>query len=455
MVLGMGRSGQAAASLILAAGAQPVLADDVVERLHQDSVRRLVEAGAILGGVESLSAVSLVVTSPGVPIRHPVLAGARSRGIPVWGELELAYRRCPAPILAVTGSDGKSTTCSLLAHLIAAAGRSVALAGNIGTPLSAVVHSMDPHGLVVVEVSSYQLETTTSFKPWVAGLLNVAPDHLERHGSLEEYARTKARVFAFQGPDDWAVINADRPGLRDCCPNNKARPLAFSARGTVAGGACVAERWLVQVDRGSVLPVLPVERLAIPGHHNVENALAALAMILPLGIDVSRLAKGLESFRSLPHRLEPIGVARGVRYVNDSKATNVHAAATGLCSVPAPVILLAGGKDKGLSFDMLAEAARPRVRLVITYGEASRRLARALAPVVRTRQAPDLPAAVQEAAALAVAGDTVLLSPACSSFDAYGSFEERGDHFRALVRSLPGFTAVNDVTAVPTMAEGS
>ena len=438
LVVGMGRSGTAAASLVLAAGGTPVLVDDAPAQLTKPAVEALVARGAVRAGMEPLTQVSLVVTSPGVPGSHPILADARNKKIPVWSELELAFRYCACPVLAVTGSDGKSTTCALLAHLIASAGRKVVLGGNIGTPLSALVQSITREAFAVVEVSSYQLESSTTFRPWVAALLNVAPDHLERHGSLTAYAQAKARIFACQGPGDSSVVNADRPGLQDLIPATAATRLHFSARGPVDAGACVTDGWLSQVDDSGARRILSADLLPLPGLHNVENALAALAMALPLRLTVDSLAAGLHSFKALPHRIELVATVRGVRYINDSKATNVHSAVTGLVSIRSPVVLLAGGKDKGLSFEPLAEATRKRVKSAIVYGEAAARLESALEPVVPTLRVRDLAAAVEAAAAGAVAGDVVLLSPACSSFDAYGSFEERGEHFRALVLALPG-----------------
>lgn len=439
LVMGMGRSGHAAASLILAAGAVPLLADDAPEQLASPAVDALMAEGARRAGDDALDAASLVVVSPGVPGSHPILAAARMRRVPVWGELELAYRYCPARMLAVTGSDGKSTTCALLAHLLSVSGKNTILAGNIGTPLSALVSQLSPDTYAVVEVSSYQLETAERLRPWIAALLNVAPDHLERHGSLEDYARVKARLFARQGPGDWCVVNGDRPDLAGVVPETGACVLTFSATQAVRDGAFVREGWLCQAEGGQSRAVLPLRELSLPGHHNLENALAALAVLLPLALPVERLAEGLRSFRGLPHRIEEVGTVRGVRYVNDSKATNVHAASTGLASMSGSIVLLAGGKDKGLSFAPLADAARGRVRVVIAYGQAGPRIARELSAALPTRCVDDLAAAVTTAAEEARPGEVVLLSPACSSFDAYRSFEERGDHFKALVRALPGF----------------
>ncbi|MBN1424265.1 UDP-N-acetylmuramoyl-L-alanine--D-glutamate ligase [Candidatus Fermentibacteria bacterium] len=442
LVVGMGRSGQAAASLLLGEGAYPLLADDDGGKLRHPVVEALIAAGAAVAEADAVAAVSLVVSSPGVPPAHPLLTAARERGIPVWGELELASRSCRAPLLAVTGSDGKSTTCAMMAHLIATAGREVVLGGNIGTPLSSLVSSLPCNGLAVVEVSSYQLETTESFRPWVAGLLNVEPDHLERHGSLDAYARAKARIFGRQGPGDWAVINGDRAGLGALVPAAGATVLEFSTRRSIPAGACLMEGWLTHVWRGERQRILRAGDLPVPGHHNVENALAALTMVLPLELRPEHLAVGLSSFRALPHRLEPVGTVAGVDFVNDSKATNVHSAAAGLASMERPVVLLVGGKDKGLSFAPLAEAARNRARMAFAYGEAGVRLAEALALAVPAERVVDLVAAVHAAARSARPGDVVLLSPACSSFDAYGSFEQRGEHFRELVMALPGYAPV-------------
>lgn len=445
LVVGMGRSGVAAAELILACGGRPLLYDDRSEALATEQVRALREAGASVWA-GSLEQVSVVITSPGVPLSHPLLAEAAARGLPIWGELELASRHCTLPTVAITGSDGKSTTCSLVAHLFRAGGVPAHLAGNIGIPFSTVVLARPTEGVVVLEVSSYQLESTVSFRPRVAVLLNLAPDHLERHGSMEAYGRAKARIFQNQGPGDWQVINADRPNLRALLPRTGASTLLFSVTSPVEEGACLQEGWFVQVSGGRAVRVLPASQFPLRGQHNLENAVAALASVLPWGLPPELLAEGLRSFRALPHRLEPVGRVRGALYVNDSKATNVHAATTGLKSFSGPVVLLVGGKDKGLDFSPLAQLCPGRVRVAIAFGEAGPRLAETLRPVTSVMEARDLAQAVDLAASVAREGEVVLLSPACSSFDAYGSFEERGEHFKRLVSSLSGFCPHGDET---------
>jgi UDP-N-acetylmuramoylalanine--D-glutamate ligase len=343
------------------------------------------------------------VKSPGVPAQAPLVAAARARGIPVWSEVELGSRLLPNPILAVTGTNGKTTTSELLGAMLGAP-----VAGNVGRALCELDGAVDPDAWVVVEVSSFQLEDVDTFRPRVAVLLNLEPDHLDRHGTFEAYAAAKLRVFEQQQADDVAVVPR---GFR-AVPGD-ARRVEFAA--------------------DDELPAEP----SIPGEHNRENAAAAVAAARAAGVEEGAIAKALADFPGVPHRLELVAERGGVRYVNDSKATNVAAALRALAAYDAPILLIAGGRGKGESFAPLAHAARGRVRRAFLIGESADELAAALGDVPHERSG-DLEAAVRAAAAEARPGEIVLLSPACASFDQFRDFEARGDAFREAVREVQG-----------------
>jgi UDP-N-acetylmuramoylalanine--D-glutamate ligase len=394
LVLGLGRSGIAAAAALERRGVRVIRADREPPR------RAVAEADASLDGVE------LLVKSPGVPGEKPLVSEARRRGIRVWSELELGYRLLGNPILAVTGTNGKTTTCELLGAIFSAAGREVAVAGNVGRALTGLDGVLGPDAWVVCEVSSFQLEDVEEFRPRVAVLINLEPDHLDRHRTLEAYREAKLRIFENQREDDVAVVPriwGQTPGM--------ARRVTF--------------------DAADPLPAEPL----IPGAHNRENAAAATAAARAIGIGDDAIAEALRAFPGVPHRLELVAEVGGVRYVNDSKATNVAAALRGLATYGAERLrLILGGSLKGESFRPLAEALAPNVRSVHLIGEASDALAAELERAgVRYERDGDLEHAVRAAATLAEAGDVVLLSPACASYDQFASFEERGDAFRELV----------------------
>ena len=409
LVLGLARSGEAAA-LALARRGIDVLGVDRNEELDASRLRAAsveVELGAESPAL--LEGVDLLVKSPGIPSAVPLVASARERGVPVWSEVELGYRILDNPILGVTGTNGKTTTTELLGAAFRAGGRPVAVAGNVGRPLTGLDAELEREAWVVCELSSFQLEDVEAFRPRVAVLLNVTPDHLDRHGTMESYREAKLRVFENQGPEDAAVV-----------------PRGF---GAVSG----AGRRL-EFDRGDELPAEP----RIPGEHNRENAAAATAAGRAAGLSDEAIASALASFSGVPHRLELVREHGGVRFVNDSKATNPEAAERGLSAYPPGVRLILGGSLKGSSFRSLARAARERsVERAYLIGQAADEIAGALAaegvPFVRCG---DLETAVRQATGDASAGDVVLLSPACASFDQFRDFEERGDRFRELVEAL-------------------
>jgi UDP-N-acetylmuramoylalanine--D-glutamate ligase len=365
-----------------------------------------------------------------------VIAAALERGVEVMGEMELAWRGLPNRFVGVTGTNGKTTTVELLGHLYRTAGEPVAVAGNVGTALSELVGEVDPEATIVCECSSFQLEDTTEFAPECAVFLNLAPDHLDRHGDLEHYLAAKLRIFANQGNDDVAVYNAGDPFAAGTDLGGCARRIAFCH-----GAAPDCE---VAVAEGTIFydgePLLPVAELGLFGEHNVANAMAAAAAALAMGIDRDAVREGLRSFAGVPHRLEPVAEIGGVRFVNDSKATNVASAAVGIRAFAGGVHAILGGSEKGEPFDPLVDPLVERVAACYLVGATAERMARELAPAVEKgvelHRCADLEDAVRRAAAAAQPGDVVLLSPACASFDAFENYEARGDRFREIVGEL-------------------
>jgi UDP-N-acetylmuramoylalanine--D-glutamate ligase len=355
----------------------------------------------------------------------------------VLGEVELAFRTMTAEFIAITGTNGKTTTTALTGALVAESGRPVLVGGNIGRPLAAEALGFAPDGWVVAEVSSFQLETTDAFRPRVAAVLNVTPDHLDRHGTLAAYTDAKARIFRRQGPGDWAVLNADDPGATGLASQVGARLLWFSRRAPVAEGAWVRDGWVTLRLGGEDRPICPVGEIRLRGAHNLENVLAATACAGAIGVAPERLRDAIGAFRAVAHRIEWVRDRGGVAYYNDSKGTNVDATLKALAAFDEPIVLIAGGRDKGQRFDALAEAARGRVKAAILIGEGRATMGPALGAVTRVENAGDMRDAVRRAAAAAAPGDVVLLSPACASFDMFRDYEHRGAVFTEEVRALP------------------
>ncbi len=440
-VVGLARSGIAACRLLLELGARVTGTDARAADALPTEARALGPDGVrlVVGGhpEAAFEGAELVVVSPGVPADHPALAGCRARGVPVLGEVELAYRTMTAEFVAITGTNGKTTTTALTGALLQESGRPVLVGGNIGRPLAAEALRFPAAGWVVAEVSSFQLETTDAFRPRVAAVLNVTPDHLDRHGSLAAYAEAKARIFRAQGPEDWAVLNADDPGAASLAPCVRARLLWLSRRQPVTQGACVREGWVTLRLGSGDRPVCPVDDIFLRGAHNLENVLAATACAGALGVQPDRLRAAIRAFRAVPHRLEWVRDRGGVAFYNDSKGTNVDATLKALAAFAEPIVLIAGGREKAQRFDALADAARGRVKAAIVIGEGRATLGPALRAVTHVEDAASMAEAVRRAAALAVAGDVVLLSPACASFDMFRDYEHRGAVFVAEVRALP------------------
>jgi UDP-N-acetylmuramoylalanine--D-glutamate ligase len=436
LVVGLARSGQAAARLLALRG-ETVRA---VDSGHPEGAAGLegigVEVFLDTDGLTELEGTRTVVKSPGVPREAAVIAAALERGIEVVGEMELAWRALPNRFVGVTGTNGKTTTVELIGHLYRSAGEPVAVAGNVGTPLSQLVDSVEPEATVVCECSSFQLEDTASFAPECAVFLNLAPDHLDRHAGLESYLAAKLRIFANQGNDDVAVYNADDPFVAGTDLGGCGRRIAFCTGAAPDCEVALAEGTIFYRDE----PLLPVSELGLFGEHNVANAMAAAAAALSMGLDREAVREGLRSFAGVAHRLEPVAEIEGVRFVNDSKATNVASATVGIRAFEGGVHAILGGSEKEEPFAPLLGPVRECVRACYLIGATSERMARELAPAVTAgvelHRCADLEDAVRRAAAAAAPGDVVLLSPACASFDAFDDFEQRGDRFREIVAGL-------------------
>jgi UDP-N-acetylmuramoylalanine--D-glutamate ligase len=436
LVVGLARSGCAAARMLARRGEEVRGVDSGHPSAAAGLAAQGVEVLLDTDGVAQLDGTRTVVKSPGVPRETPVIADALERGLDVIGELELAWRAIPNRTVAVTGTNGKTTTVELLGHVYRTAGEPVAIAGNVGTPLSELAGSVEADATVVCEASSFQLEDTTAFAPECAVFLNLAPDHLDRHADLDAYLAAKLRAFANQGNDDIAVYNADDPALAGADLGGCGRRVAFCHGAAPDCEVALAEGALFYAGE----PLLDVDELGLFGEHNVTNAMAAATAALSLGIDRDAVREGLRSFAGVPHRLEQVAEVGGVRFVNDSKATNVASAVVGIGAFAGGVHAILGGSEKGEPFAPLVEPVAERCAAGYLIGATADRLAAELAPVVGRgvplHRCADLEDAVRHAAATAAPGEVVLLSPACASFDAFENFERRGDRFREIVGEL-------------------
>ncbi|MBW3564090.1 MAG: UDP-N-acetylmuramoyl-L-alanine--D-glutamate ligase [Acidobacteria bacterium] len=430
-VFGAARSGVAAANLLVRRGASVTVTDREEASALPLLDKLLPEAGRVLGGhPESvLENVDYVVLSPGIPATIEPLRTAREKGIPVISEIELAFRALRGEVIAVTGSNGKSTTTALIGEILDAAGLDPIVAGNIGAPLSEQVDlHRDRH--YVIELSSFQLETLDTFRADVAILLNITPDHLDRYDSIEQYAEAKYRIFDRQRRDDVAILNAEnRYCLRAA---SAAKRWCFSSKREVVPGAwATRDSLFVNIGRGG--QAIPRSTLKLVGSANVENALAAWLAARAVNVSDEIVARAFETFRGLPHRMETVSERDQIRWINDSKGTNVDATIASLEGLPSgKVILILGGRDKGGDFRSMSEIVSRKAKVVLTIGEGAPKIEEALQDAVEVVSAGDLDKAVEIAASRARAGDVVLLSPACASFDQYRDFEERGEHFRRL-----------------------
>jgi len=451
LVVGLGKSGVAAALFLAARGATVTVSDAKPAEQLRTEIAALAERGVAVEagehGPETFTRQDLIVLSPGVPGGLPVLQQARSAGIPIIGEIELAARFLQGTLVAITGSNGKTTTTTLTGEIIASGGRKTLVGGNIGTPAITFVEQSSPDTWVVLEISSFQLETIASFRPHIAAVLNLTPDHLDRHGSMERYIAAKARIFENQQAGDYAVLNADCEATRrladDLRAGGSGQTLLCFTRKQSAGappverGAFVRDGRIFYIGEGET-EIMPLAEIPLKGAHNVENVLAAVAIGMAAGIEPAAIRRAVREFRAVEHRLEYVATIGGVEFFNDSKATNVDATVKALESFPANVHLILGGRDKDSDYGTLRGLLPGRVKRVYTIGEAAGKIAAQLGEAVPLVAAQTLEAAVGQAAGAAVSGDIVLLAPACASFDQFSSYEHRGRAFKQLVQELGG-----------------
>lgn len=435
-VLGLARSGSAVCEMLVSGGAQ-VLASDISdnEKTRSAAVRLRARGVSVeLGGhsEDALLGADFLIPSPGLAPSIPILARAREWGIPIFSEIEVAFWLCRGDVLALTGTNGKTTTATLLHRMLNKGGLDARLAGNVGLAFSAVATSGS--GPIVLEVSSYQLEFVETFRPAISCLLNVAPDHLDRHGNLDLYADIKYRIASNQGDGDTVVLNADDPRVRKLPVPPGARALFYSIRQFLPEGVFCEDGNLVYRVDGRDGEFVRLDELKIPGWHNRANAAAAAAMALAYGVDPGKIGEALREFDGVAHRIEPLGAYAGIRVYNDSKATNVGATRVALEAVPGPIVLLVGGRHKDDDPHMLDTLIQEHVRAVVAYGESAERFEAAWKDKTELSVKPDLKEAVKHAFELAVAGDAILLSPACASFDQFSDYEDRGDRFKQYVK---------------------
>lgn len=444
LVVGLGKSGRAAALFLRRRGAQVTVSDvRSAEALGREIPALLEEGIAVEAGGHGLLTFrrqDLIVVSPGVPLDTPELAQVRSFGLPIIGEVELAARFLKGKALAITGSNGKTTTTSLCGATLEAGGLPVQVGGNIGLPVIALVEGSRDDGWSVLELSSFQLETTEKFRPEIAVILNITPDHLDRHGTFENYAAAKERIFANQRPDDALVLNADDDVASKVAARARSQIFWFSRQRVVRQGAFVHEAAIVFRASEQSAPefILKLEDIPLKGSHNVENVLAAVCASRLAGVSAEAIRGAVRGFRAVEHRLEFVANIGGVDYYNDSKATNVDAAAKAIASFAGGVHLILGGKDKNSDYRQLRPLLEERVKAVYTIGAAAEKIAAEIAGSVPLVSAGTMQQAVELAAQAAKPGDTVLLAPACSSFDQFENYEHRGRTFKELVEAHSG-----------------
>ncbi|MBI4431981.1 MAG: UDP-N-acetylmuramoyl-L-alanine--D-glutamate ligase [Candidatus Omnitrophica bacterium] len=439
VVVGLGKSGFASAKFLAEKGAIVRVTEgsenkEVFERAgYLKGLGVSVEVG---GHTESFIAGSdFLVVSPGVPKKSMPLTLAAAKKIPVISEVELAYYFCKGPIAAITGSNGKTTTSHLLHRMLLDAGKKSVLCGNVGTSFLDAIPSIDSKTVVVLELSSFQLEDSPRLKPRIAAILNVTPNHLDRHGSFEAYTEAKERIFRNQTVKDTLILNYDDPIVRAMADRAPSSVIFFS-KSPVEEGICLEKRRVIRKSGRQVRHYFKTDRFGLKGAHNLENILAAAAAAGVFGVEPVTMKKTLEAFRTLEHRVEPLGEIGGVSFVNDSKSTTVSSTRAAVLSVEGSLVLVAGGRDKGVHFAAIEPLLEEKVKTVVLYGEAAHKIAGSWRLFKRFLIVPRFEDAVREAYRLAARGDTLLLSPMCASFDQFGSFEERGEAFKKVFALL-------------------
>jgi len=441
LVVGLGKSGLAAARFLKERGARVTVSDARSATLIAELPGLVAQGIAVEAGSHGLLTFrrqDLIVVSPGVPMSTPELKQVRAMGMPIIGEFELGTRFLQGEVVAITGSNGKTTTTALMGEIFKADGRATLVGGNIGRPVTEMVAESSSSSWSVLEVSSFQLETTVDFKSRIAVVLNITPDHLDRHGSFEAYAAAKARITERQGPEDFLVLNAEDKPTQMIAANTKAQIYWFSPRRRVKQGAFVHGEsiFFLEHEGGKPEAVMPVAEIPLAGAHNVENVLAAVCAVRLAGVSSALIRAAVAAFHAVEHRLEFVRELDGVRYFNDSKATNVDATVKAVESFAGGIHLILGGKDKDSDYAAMGPLLRERVKVVITIGSAAEKIERQLSDVVKIERAETMERAVALARRTAVAGDTVLLAPACASFDQFENYEHRGRVFKELVRGL-------------------
>jgi UDP-N-acetylmuramoylalanine--D-glutamate ligase len=436
-VVGAARSGLAAATLLASRGARVTLSET---RADVPETASLAAAGVTLelGGhnTETFASADLLVLSPGVPPDQPAVQAARERGVPIVGEVELASRWLRGRVIAITGTKGKSTTTALTGRMLEAAGFAVTVGGNIGQPLSAQVSDSTPDTLHVVETSSFQLEQTQTFHPWIAVMLNFSPDHLDRHPSVEAYAAAKARIFENQTARDWAVVNADDPSVLELARRGRAATRLFARRQPIAEGTVIENGWIVDRRAGGAERLVPLDAIHLLGPHLVADVMAAATVGAIAGAAPAAMTAAVESFRGLEHAMELVADIGRVRFVNDSKATNVESALRSIESFDADLVPIMGGRFKGGDLALLRAPLASRAKAVVAIGEARPLIREALSGAVPVHDAASLEEAVRRALELAGPSGVVLLAPACASFDMFRDYAERGRRFKDEVKRL-------------------
>lgn len=440
LVVGLGRSGVASALFLQSRGARVTVSDAKSEDQLREQIPTLLDAGIAVEtgahGERTFRNQDLIVVSPGVPVDAEPLMQARALGQPVIGEIELASQFLPGPIVAITGSNGKTTTTTLVGEIIAASGFKTLVGGNIGTPAISLAGQATAGTTIVLEVSSFQLETIRTFRPKVAVVLNITPDHLDRHRTFAAYVDAKARIFENQQGDDFALLNADDPTCVELAGRTRAQVFWFSRERELESGAFVRDRQVFFRRNGSLQTVLAVSEIPLKGSHNLENVLAAVCAGTLMGCSPEKIRAAVVNFKAVEHRLEYVATIGDVEYYNDSKATNVDATIKAIGSFPANIHLILGGKDKGSDYTMLNNLLRERVKAVYTIGAAAEKIRSHIKGTTQVVSSGTIEAAVKQASATARPGDVILLAPACASFDQFQNYEHRGRVFKELVRQL-------------------
>jgi UDP-N-acetylmuramoylalanine--D-glutamate ligase len=448
LVVGLGRSGAASAIFLQEHGAKVTISDAKSEVRQQSEVSALLDRGISIEtgyhGERTFRDQDLIVVSPGVPSDQPLVQHARSLGIPVIGEVELASRFLQGKVLAITGSNGKTTTTSLVGEIMSKSGRKTLVGGNIGTPVISMAGKSSPDNFALLEISSFQLETIEQICPWIAAILNITPDHLDRHHTFQAYVDAKARIFENQKASDFAVLNADDPASAALKPNIKGKLYWFSRKNAVENGAFLKGEQIIFRDNfrepGKEQVVLSRSDVHLKGEHNIENVLAAVVMTMLAGCTAQQVQQGVSEFRAVEHRLEFVTTINGVAFYNDSKATNVDATVKALESFPGNIHIILGGKDKGSDYTELVPLLRARAKRAYLIGAAAEKISSQIQGATEITHSGTLERAVRQAFDSAKPGDVVVLAPACASFDQFENYEQRGRVFKEQVLGLAPVT---------------